>query len=375
MSGESGEPRASDFAFLAIVNEPSRTPLFFLAHRIRGYACHFFMFLHLVVIMTLFDILSYPVRLICGVKAGRGRLLLRYQLNPSIGLENLQTMMTDIDLGDAISGSYCALKVISPGMETTAQALAAARSLLTANDGSGFKQLAASYTTPHWLEPRAATETQAAVVKKAVVSTDDLEVKSLSGAPVPQMPDGTDTKWAQAFFEFRGRASPFFLEYQTGSWAWYCFRRYPILPIGIFFLGGTWLGIFFDVLMSPLLIVASLINPKWLVMTEPGNQILLHLVTEDQGGEGVKHKYEGFTTVLRTDYEGPSFTAGFNKCCRGSYQRWAFREMMRTFNVPQEMQLHRLVGQPEEGPGFPHITNAEMLEKLQAIKLTCSCCC
>ena len=46
-------------------------------------------------------------------------------------------------------------------------------------------------------------------------------------------------------------------------------------------------------------------------------------------------------TVLRTDYQGPSYITGFNKCCRGSYQRWGKKELIRCFQVPQEIQLYQ----------------------------------
>ena len=45
--------------------------------------------------------------------------------------------------------------------------------------------------------------------------------------------------------------------------------------------------------------------------------------------------------VLRSDYHGPSYITGFNKCCRGSYQRWALKEFLRSFEVPQEVNLYQ----------------------------------
>jgi hypothetical protein len=45
--------------------------------------------------------------------------------------------------------------------------------------------------------------------------------------------------------------------------------------------------------------------------------------------------------VLRSDYNGPSYITGFNKCCRGSYQRWALKELLRSFEVPQEVNLYQ----------------------------------
>jgi len=46
-------------------------------------------------------------------------------------------------------------------------------------------------------------------------------------------------------------------------------------------------------------------------------------------------------TVLRSDYHGPSYITGFNKCCRGSYQRWGKEELLRCFHVPQEVKLYK----------------------------------
>ena len=50
---------------------------------------------------------------------------------------------------------------------------------------------------------------------------------------------------------------------------------------------------------------------------------------------------QGYMTVLRSNYHGPSYITGFNKCCRGSYQRWGKEELLRCFHVPQEVNLYK----------------------------------
>lgn len=79
--------------------------------------------------------------------------------------------------------------------------------------------------------------------------------------------------------------------------------------------------------------------------------------------------------VLRSDYNGPSYITGFNKCCRGSYQRWALKELLRSFEVPQEVNLYQDFGCYFMATELQLITREEMLKKIQGVQTTCGCCC
>ena len=73
------ELTVEDFVYVAVINEASYTPVFPMVNRIWHYACHYVMFIHLMVVLVLLDIITYPFRCLCGLHSGRGRLLLRFQ--------------------------------------------------------------------------------------------------------------------------------------------------------------------------------------------------------------------------------------------------------------------------------------------------------
>lgn len=362
------ELTAEDFVYVAVINEASYTPVFPMVGRIWHYACHYVMFIHLMVVLVLLDIITYPFRCFCGLHSGRGRLLLRFQARAK-DASDPSACMTDIDLGPSIHAGHRILEVVMPGKISDPTEISALRTLLKMNDATGFTALAKRWTPawhicPQTLEPGSGLENVKAVLS-SMQQASDVPVGSTR-----HLPEGKQ-EWAQVILEFHGNENRFFCEYQASSWLWYCAVRYPFLPLGIFFIFFSFLSIMADIAMAPLAIIWN-----YSKKAIPGNEIRLHLFTVDQGGEGVEHKTEGFTAVLCKGYTGPSFTAGFNKCCRGQYQRWAWREIMRTFYVPQDMHLYRL-HMPFEGEfnSLQMISSSEMLEKLQEIQLTCSCCC
>ena len=92
----------------------SNVPLVWCCSTLRSQC---WMFLHMVIIFFLFDILSFPVRWLCGFKTGEDRLLLRYQVFPK-GQAQQDDLVTDVLLGRSVSQKNLALDIITPGSDS-----------------------------------------------------------------------------------------------------------------------------------------------------------------------------------------------------------------------------------------------------------------
>ena len=358
----------SDFALLRVVNEGCRTPVFLMLRKMHRNGSQCWLFLHLVVILTLFDLLSFPFRCLLCRKATK-RLLLRYQLHPREDKIS-DDLITDIVLGPAVSPAAIALDIVVPGQDVKSTELKALQSLLSSGDATGFKELAHGYETPKSLEPLSCAAEYAEQVKAAAKS-----VQAVKGALKENGGPGASQKWVQAYIHFDGRVPLYFIDWQWGTWFWYTGRRYW-WPLGFVLMFLALLGNLMDLAFAPFVGIAYLLTgTKMLKCDEAGkNEVKAYLYTHDQGGEGVEYKTEGYMTVLRSDYHGPSYITGFNKCCRGSYQRWGKEELLRCFHVPQEVKLYKDFSTSHMTPTLTEITREEMWAKMQNIQAG-SCCC
>ncbi|CAK9098436.1 unnamed protein product [Durusdinium trenchii] len=378
-----GPLQVSDLALLRIVNESRRTPVFLLLGQLHRHASQCWMFLHAVILFFLFDLISFPFRWLCGWKTGEDRLLLRYQVfpKPDAGTPTSDDLITDVLLGPSVSTQQLALEIITPGDSDLKESHLQALKLLLKGDATSFLQLARSYVTPRSLEPKLSTRAEELKALAACVAQPSLEAPSRreNEKSEEQVTPGAQ-KWVQAYIHFDGRGPLYFFDWQWGTWFWYCGRRYPLLPCGIGLIFMAFLGVLADVVCAPFVGLIYLTKGKQSSCLacdgEGKHEVKAYLYTHDQGGEGIEYKTEGYMTVLRTDYQGPSYITGFNKCCRGSYQRWGKKELIRCFQVPQEIQLYQDFGCYHIVAGeLTLITADEMLQKMQNIQTTCGCCC
>lgn len=375
-AGTATAVEAGDFALLRVVNEGHRTPVFWTLRKMHRNACQCWLLPHLVIISLLIDLLSFPIRCILGISPDDKRLLLRYQfrLRPDVAMSD--DLITDLVLGPAVSKDSLALEIVAPGSEDpSSTSLSALRTLLTSGDATGFKELARSYVTPKSLEPRSCPNERMEAVKAAALAISAETFRR--GAGEETDPPQLSQKWVQVFIHFDGRVPLYFCDWQWGTWFWYCGRRYPLFPVGIFFVMFALLCNLADVMMAPFIgIMYLVLGTKGLQWDAEGkHEVKAYLYTLDQGGEGVEYKTEGYMAVLRSDYNGPSYITGFNKCCRGSYQRWALKELLRSFEVPQEVNLYQDFGCYFMATELQLITREEMLKKIQGVQTTCGCCC